>query len=40
MADVVMMLLTGGKERTIEEYREFLAGIGFRINRVLRLLVI
>ncbi|MBV8827712.1 MAG: hypothetical protein JO108_00635 [Acidobacteriaceae bacterium] len=34
-ADMVMMLMTGGKERTLEEYRELLAGAGFRLNRAL-----
>jgi hypothetical protein len=33
--DVAMMLLTGGKERTVAEYRELLAGSGFRLNRVI-----
>lgn len=35
IADIVMMVMTGGKERTIEEYRELLAGTGFRLNRVI-----
>lgn len=34
-ADIAMMLLTGGKERTLEEYRELLAGAGFRVHGVL-----
>jgi hypothetical protein len=34
VADVAMMVLTGGKERTIEEYRALLAGAGFRLSRV------
>jgi hypothetical protein len=34
-ADVTMMVLTGGKERTIEEYRTLLGGVGFRLNRVI-----
>jgi hypothetical protein len=33
--DVVMLLMTGGKERTVEEYRRLLAGAGFRLNRVI-----
>jgi O-methyltransferase/methyltransferase family protein len=33
--DVAMMLLTGGKERTVAEYRELLAGSGFRLNQVI-----
>jgi hypothetical protein len=33
--DVVMLVLTGGKERTEEEFRELLTGSGFRLNRVL-----
>ena len=33
-ADVTMMLLTGGRERTIEEYRALLEGAGFRLNEV------
>jgi len=33
--DVVMLVLTGGKERTEEEFRELLASSGFRLNRVL-----
>ena len=32
--DVAMMVLTGGKERTIEEYRALLAGAGFRLSTV------
>jgi len=34
-ADVAMMVLTGGKERTLDEYRELLAGAGFGVNSVL-----
>jgi C-methyltransferase len=34
--DVVMLVLTGGKERTSEEYRHLLAGAGFRVNEVIR----
>jgi len=33
--DVVMLVLTGGKERTQEQFRELLIGSGFRLNRVL-----
>jgi hypothetical protein len=34
-ADVVMMLMTGGKERTVEEYRHLLGRAGFSLNRVI-----
>jgi hypothetical protein len=34
--DVVMLVNTGGKERTVEEYRQLLALAGFRINEVIR----
>jgi hypothetical protein len=27
-------VLTGGKERSVDEYRELLARAGFRLNRV------
>jgi hypothetical protein len=33
--DVVMMLMTGGKERTVEEYRDLLGQSGFRLNQVI-----
>jgi hypothetical protein len=33
--DVVMLVLTGGKERTELEFRQLLASSGFRLNRVL-----
>lgn len=33
--DVVMLVNTGGKERTVEEYRQLLALPGFRINEVI-----
>ncbi len=33
--DVVMMLMTGGKERTVEEYRDLLSQSGFRLNQVI-----
>jgi hypothetical protein len=29
-----MMVLTGGRERTIEQYRILLAAAGFRLNQV------
>jgi hypothetical protein len=32
---VVMLVMTGGKERTAEEYRLLLARAGFRINEVI-----
>lgn len=32
--DLVMLTLTGGKERTTEEYRTLLASGGFRLNKV------
>jgi hypothetical protein len=34
-ADVVMMLMTGGKERTVEEYRHLLGQAGFNLNLVI-----
>ncbi|HKI27181.1 MAG TPA: methyltransferase [Candidatus Sulfotelmatobacter sp.] len=34
--DVVMMLMTGGKERTLEEYRHLLRSAGFWLNREIR----
>jgi hypothetical protein len=34
-ADVMMMLMTGGKERTMEEYRHPLGQAGFRLNQVI-----
>jgi len=34
-ADVMMMLMTGGKERTVEEYRHLLGQAGFRLNQVI-----
>jgi hypothetical protein len=30
-----MMILTGGRERTIEQYRALLEGAGFRLNEVI-----
>ena len=35
LSDVVMLVMTGGKERTAAEYRDLLAGAGFRINEVI-----
>jgi hypothetical protein len=34
LTDIVMMVLTGGRERTIEQYRILLAAAGFRLNQV------
>jgi ubiquinone/menaquinone biosynthesis C-methylase UbiE len=34
LADIIMMVLTGGRERTIEQYRVLLATAGFRLNQV------
>lgn len=33
MVDLVMLTITGGKERTIEQHRSLLASAGFRLNR-------
>lgn len=33
-SDVLMLMLTGGKERSIEQYRKLLAGAGFHLNQV------
>jgi hypothetical protein len=33
--DIAMMVLTGGRERTVQEYRELLAASGFRLNQVI-----
>jgi len=33
IVDVAMLVLTGGREPTVEEYRELLGGAGFRLNR-------
>lgn len=33
-ADVAMLLMTGGKERTVEEYRRWLDRVAFRLNQV------
>jgi hypothetical protein len=35
VADIVMMLMTGGKERTVEEYRHLLGEAGFSLNQVI-----
>ena len=35
MADLIMLVLTGGRERTTEEYRQLLASGRFRLNRVI-----
>jgi hypothetical protein len=32
--DIAMMVLTGGKERDVDEYRELLSRAGFRLNQV------
>lgn len=34
LVDIAMMVLTGGKERTVPEYRDLLGGTGFRLNKV------
>lgn len=34
--DVIMLVLTGGRERSMDEYRELLDSTGFRLNRVVR----
>jgi hypothetical protein len=33
--DIVMLILTGGRERTVDEYSELLASAGFRLSRVI-----
>jgi len=35
LSDVVMLVMTGAKERTAEEYRRLLARAGFRLNQVI-----
>jgi hypothetical protein len=35
LSDLIMLVLTGGKERTAEEYRVLLANGGFRLNKVI-----
>jgi len=32
--DIVMLVLTGGRERSTDEYRKLLASAGFRLNKV------
>ena len=32
--DIVMLILTGGRERSVDEYRDLLASTGFRLNKV------
>ena len=34
LSDLIMLVLTGGKERTTDEYRKLLASAGFRFNRL------
>jgi hypothetical protein len=34
LTDLVMLVLTGGQERTIEQYRELLAAAGFRLSQI------
>jgi O-methyltransferase/methyltransferase family protein len=34
MSDLIMLVLTGGRERTVEQYRDLLKEIGFCLNRV------
>jgi hypothetical protein len=34
--DLAMLVLTGGRERTVDEYRELLASGGFHLNRVVQ----
>ena len=33
--DIIMLTLTGGQERTDDEYRDLLASAGFRLSRVI-----
>ncbi|MDQ3917362.1 MAG: hypothetical protein M3348_02720 [Acidobacteriota bacterium] len=35
LIDLVMLVMTGGRERTVEEYRDLLAGVGLRLNQVI-----
>jgi hypothetical protein len=32
--DLIMLVLTGGRERTVDEYRDLLASGGFQLNKV------
>jgi len=34
LSDLIMLVLTGGKERTTDEYRKLLTSAGFRFNRL------
>jgi hypothetical protein len=35
MVDLVMLTITGGRERTVEDHRVLLARAGFRLNRTI-----
>jgi hypothetical protein len=35
--DMVMLTITGGKERSVSEHRELLAGASFRLNQTIPL---
>jgi hypothetical protein len=35
MVDLVMLTITGGRERTVDEHRALLASAGFRLNRAI-----
>jgi hypothetical protein len=35
LMDLVMLVLTGGRERTTEEYHELLVSRGFKLHRVI-----
>jgi hypothetical protein len=35
MTDLQMLVMLGGRERTVEEYRALLAAAGFRLERVI-----
>ena len=34
--DVIMLAITGGRERTVPEYQALIDGAGFRISRVIQ----
>jgi hypothetical protein len=34
LIDVAMLVITGGRERTMDEYRDLLASAGFRLNQI------
>lgn len=34
VVDLIMLVLTGGRERTVDEYRDLLDSAGFRLNKV------